>query len=339
MDDPVTHFFDTPTHHLLAIEHDTAAVIRMDRRAYHRSIFLDRRISALEPHPQAIPIQPLIEAAARVEPGRVCWIFHVAHCGSTLLARGLDQPSGSLVLREPPPLRQLGLARAGGSAPQDWDARVRLAHAAAARRFDPGLPTIVKANVPVNFMLDALSHGQPDHPAILLHFPLEPYLLAILRTPNHRTWVERLTMQTLPALTAATEMQIAASLPERAAALWLFQMIAFDHHLTVNPQARSLEASVLFANPCDIASITAAHFGLPDFTIGPDTARIASTYSKNPEQSFDEDARRARATADAERLAPEIAEARRWIERSKAAQALPAALPRPLAGDEIALLT
>jgi hypothetical protein len=334
MDDVVTHFFDTPAYHLLAIERDTAAVIRMDRAAYHRSIFLDRRIAALEQRPRAAPLDRLIEVSSRAAEQPACWIFHIAHCGSTLLARLVDIPTGSLVLREPPPLRQLGLAKAGNVMPHDWGARLHLARAAAARRFDARMPTVVKANVPVNFMLDAL----PKERAILLHFPLGPYLLAVLRTPDHRNWVERLTAQVVPALAAATGLSASASLAERAAALWLFQMLAFDRHLRANPDSRSLEAGVFFGDPLGAAEAVAAHFRLSDFAIREDAASIVSTYSKNPEHAFDESVRRARERADAERLAPEVAEARRWIDGSRAAAALPGALPRPLRGSAVMLL-
>ncbi|WP_404368410.1 hypothetical protein AB5I39_14720 [Sphingomonas sp. MMS24-J45] len=48
-------------------------------------------------------------------------------------------------------------------------------------------PTLIKANVPVNFLLPQLAAADPAARAVLLYLPLRPYLQAILRDDNHRT--------------------------------------------------------------------------------------------------------------------------------------------------------
>src|SRR5688500_13065439 len=100
--------FASPDHYLHSFEGDLALFMPMDRAAYHRSIFLDGRISPAANQTMKIPVGALIDPARK--PRTTGWIFHVAHCGSTLLARALDRPSGNLVLREPLALRQLALA-------------------------------------------------------------------------------------------------------------------------------------------------------------------------------------------------------------------------------------
>src|SRR5207253_8803461 len=92
--------FASPDHYLHSFDTDAAVFLPMDRAAYHRSIFLDGRISPADTTSMRFPVRVLVEATPPpVE--TTGWIFHVAHCGSTLLARALDQLSKNLILREP----------------------------------------------------------------------------------------------------------------------------------------------------------------------------------------------------------------------------------------------
>lgn len=332
MHEALIPYFSTPEQHFFAFEAHQATFFRMDRAAYHRSIFLDRRIAALDPALSAFPLAPLINAAQSFEAPSIGWIFHIAHCGSTLLARLIDQPQGALVLREPPPLRQLGISRASGTASADWSARLRLAHAMVARRFDKSWPTIVKANVPVNFIMPQLRELENQAPAILLYFTLEPYLLAVLRTPIHRAWVDRLTMQLGLGLEAAVGLRPTAGTAERAAALWLAQMLMFDRSLHANPAARSLDAEALFTSPTSVADLAAHHFAIPaDERDGKDE-QLTSRYSKDSSKPFDDAARRARQESDRASLRHDLQTAWRWIEKAAAARNLPRHFERPLSG-------
>lgn len=339
MNDTVAPFFASPELHLLTFDVDQALVTRMNAEAYFRSSFLDGgRVVTLDPQPQTIPLGPLLEAASEVKPEPVGWIFQIAHCGSTLLSRLIDQPEHSLVLREPPPLRQVAVMHARGSAPADWSARLRLAHAAAARRFEADLPTVVKANAPVNFMLPELSALEPSATAILLHLPLADYVVAVLATPEHRQWVDRVTTMLEPAIRRATGVDALGSTAERAAALWLAQMIAFQDQLAANPNAFSLDANHLFGDPAPVANAAAAHFGIAP--LDPDgVAAAASLNAKQPGQPYDDEARRERAKANAALLKDEIETARRWIDAAPASDRLSPRLGRPLIGEAPPLLT
>ena len=334
----VDTIFGTPEYHFLSFDGDDALFVRMDRLSYHRSIFLDGRISSPEPQPIRTPLAPLIVEARGREIPRTGWIFHVAHCGSTLLARMIDQPQSGLVLREPPPLRQLGIQSAGGRQSRDWADRLRLAVAMASRRFEPSQRTVVKANVPVNFILPQILELDPGAPVILLYFALEPYLLAILRDADKRAWVDRLTRQLGPALAAATGLRPEAPTAERAAALWLAQMLVFNTILNSIPSARSLDAEVFFASPAEVAEAAALHFNMSATEGGDELDRLTSTYSKDPSRPFDEAARRRRQEDDRGRLEQDLAKARRWIDSSPTSNGLPASLDRPLFGAASPLL-
>lgn len=328
----------TPDYHFLSFEGDSGLFLPMDRRSYHQSAFLDGRATGLSSSPLRQPLGPLLNAARDHRPPRLGWIFHIARCGSTLLSRLIDGEKSSLVLREPPPLRQVGLDAASAERGGRWPDRLRLAHAMAARRFDPDRPTVVKANVPVNFILRELRQLDGEAPSILLYFALEPYLLAILRAPPHRIWVERIADQLAPALASRVGLTSEASIGERAAALWLAQMLEFEALIDAYPAAQSLDANQLFAAPAATAEASAAHLGIADLPIDENVATWANSYAKDASKPFDEGLRVQRLADDRRRLDPELAEARRWLDNCPAARQLPERLGRPLIGEAAILL-
>lgn len=303
--------FANPDWHLMGFDGDAALFLPMTRDHYAQSMFLDRRIKAAGP-PVRMPLQPLLDEADGREVAPCGWIFHVALCGSTLLARLLDTPQ-SLVLREPPALRELGIEAGADRRNGAWSERVRLAAVLAARRYDPSIPTMVKANVPVNFMLEEVAALQPGSSALLLHFDLEPYLLAILYSPQHRTWIERITAQLAPSLPAIPP---GAGTAVRAAALWLGQTRRFAALAASWPAARRLDAEALFADPRATAERAVAYLSDGKGRIVADADPLLSHYSKKPEHLFDEAARRERQAAARDRFAADIEQAKQWLENA-----------------------
>ena len=333
-----------PDHHLHAFEGDQALFLDMDRAAYERSIFVDGRIQPASRRMLRVPVAPLVAFNDQRQPGSAPgpgWIFHVAHCGSTLLARALDRPGRSLSIREPTPLRQLGVeAACGRPLPGDWAGRLRLARTMLGRRYADAEGVVVKANVPVNAILPALTAG-PDTRAIALYFPLESYLVAVLRSPNHRLWVDSVTAE----LAAATGPELvgvnAPTTAQRAAALWMFQMRAFERLLADCPGACSLDADTLFDTPRESVSAAADLFGAPfdapalnAVVEGP----LFTRYSKNPNVAFSNADRRARRAALKDSLSADLRSARELVEARMAVSPLPDRLAKPLAGEAPSLL-
>jgi hypothetical protein len=314
--------FASPDHYLQSFDGDAAIFVPMDRAAYHRSIFLDHRISPAANGSMRVPAAALDGEARR--PAATGWIFHVAHCGSTLLARALDDPSLNLVLREPLALRQQAFARD--------PKRLALTAAMLSKRYREDLPTVVKANVPVNFLLPDLVALDPQAKAIFLYSSLRDYLLAILRSENHRGWLQRVTAQLAGYLGDLSSLSDA----ERCAALWLAQMRAFTAAIELMPNARALDAEAFFAAPCPILRAAAVHLGVPlsdaaiDATV---TGPLFATYSKNPELPFDNETRLARRAELEGPLAAELAQAQGWIE-AETGESAPAAAA--LAGARLA---
>jgi hypothetical protein len=304
MAETLDDLFASPDHYLHSFDGDAAIFVPMDREAYHRSIFLDGRISPAANRHTKLAGSELIDRCPAPVP--TAWIFHVAHCGSTLLARALDRLTANLVLREPLALRQLALT--------PDTRRLKLVMAMMSKRYDAELPTIVKANVPVNFLLPQILDFDQQAHAIFLHLGLRDYLLAVLRNEGHREWLRRVTAQLAARLGDLSDLSDA----ERAAALWLAQMQAFAGALARMPNGRTLDAEDFFAGPGRFLKLAANHLSVPlsdedvETTIeGP----LFTTYSKNPQLAFNNEMRLERRSELERTLASELEQARLWIER------------------------
>ena len=302
MEPILSQLLGSPDHYFHSFDGNDAIFVPMDRVAYRRSIFLDRRISAANEGTMRVPVATLDSPSAALPTG---WIFHVAHCGSTLLARGLDElSSANLVLREPLALRQLALS-------PDPE-KLKLALSLLSKRYPGTGATVIKANVPVNFLLDAIANADSQAAVILLYCGLSDYLLAILRSANHRTWLRNVTSQLVGPLGDLSHLPDA----ELGAALWRAQMRRFAATVKRMPNARSLDAEHFFGNPRETLSSAAKHFGMETnqaaieaIVSGP----LFATYSKNPVQPFDNNARIQRREALVTEISEELAEGQRWI--------------------------
>jgi hypothetical protein len=282
-----------PDAYLHHVEGEQGVFVPMDRAAYHCSIFLDHRIQSAGP---GEAIAPLIEAA--VQP--VSFIFHVAHCGSTLLARALDRSEGNLVLREPLALRQAAL---------DAGAPLEPVLASLSRRYREDLPTLIKANVPVNFALPRIVAAVPGMRALFLHMGLESWLAAVLRSAQHRNWVHQVSaLLGLPPL---------ASDAEAGAQLWLAQTDAFRVAMALLPESVSLDADRFFAEPAETiaASAAALNIEMPENQAAQIAAGPLFTHdAKRPANAFDNAERVSRAKQTHAAIAGEISAAAMWIE-------------------------
>ncbi len=295
----------SPDHYLYAFEGGEAVFVAMDRAAYGRSIFLDHRISPAAEVSTRLPVAALIGTAGPTLATQ--WIFHVAHCGSTLLARALEALGEGLVLREPLALRQLGLA--------PDPARLKLALALLSRRYAADRATLIKANVPVNFLLGEIAAADKSARAVFLYCQLEDYLLAILRSANHRAWLRGVTGQLAGHFGEPGQLTDG----ELGAALWLAQLRRFAAALDRMPNARSLDAERFFAEPGAVLTAAAQLFQIPASAdaIGAVTGGpLFKTYSKNPGLAFDNATRLARRNALAGELADELAAAAEWARRT-----------------------
>ena len=320
---------------LFGLDGGVARFVPMSRETYARSIFFDRRLQPAGQEFVQVPLQPLLAhlGEAGFAPPRIRFIHHFAHSGSTLLARALDQP-GNLVIREPAHLRQLGVNAGAGAddgAAANLQPLLALSLTMLGKRFSPDSSVIVKGNVPISLLAETIAKMDPGQPAILLYFPLEDYCAAVLRTPGHRNWVERVTADIGLSRDSNVGEIGGLTVAEKAAALWYSMMQRFERLLIQNPNMRSLDANQLFDRPAETISAASDLLGAglnaesaEAIAKGP----LLSTYSKNPNVPFDNSMRRKLSEETKAQLGDELLAARRWVENKD--RQIPMSLDRPL---------
>lgn len=202
--------------------------MKLTMQDYHDQSFLDERLG---PRPAAwLELSMLDEL---LPPERLPlrpqgWIFHIGHCGSTLLSRLLSDHPRLLPLREPLALRALAEARRLLDQPEapcdaeDWrvwlDRLLRLF----GRTSPPADRTLVKTTSTCNNLLEPVLESHPEIRAIALYVDLETYLAWMLRSgqPN-ALWSAAGTRAHDLALLGLPVALYRLTIPELAAVNWL----------------------------------------------------------------------------------------------------------------------
>ncbi len=320
--------FASPEMYLWQFDGNDALFINMRRSDFAASVFTDQRIQAANDEIVRVPIAELLEAQTRygkTTAGPTGVIFHMAYTGSTLLARALDVESRNLVYREPLSLRQLAVGLSSdqwpGDKPEDPRALLSTTLALLSRRFQKSGPVIIKANVPVNFMLEAMledTHG-PDS-ALFLYAELEDYLVAVLKSDNHIEWVRRILQEMGPGIdrTLGTSEAQRGSLSdaEAAACIWLAQIRLFEQHCDgenracldfetwlAKPKSSLARSFRLFQQPVKKPQIEAIT-----------TGELFTRHAKTNASDFSNADRLAAKSQLREQLAESIVAAKRWLE-------------------------
>jgi hypothetical protein len=345
VDNSITDFdprrlWDSPEQYLVQFDGAKACFAHMDRDAYLQSIFTNvSRIKTATPQQWTLPLSALHELYAELggEQAAPGFIFHPAHCGSTLLARLLDHKNKSLVIREPFALRQLA-ARIASEPPHLEDEFSKQLLAAVlsllSRSWGADQKVIIKANVPVNFILPQIFAYLPGASGIILYASFEGYLLSVLKTPRHRQWVMNICAEMAPAirqiagLSGIVNDELEAE--QAASLLWMAQMNQFRQAISNAPALRSLNCERLFEAPKKALEATAKLFAI-DFSSeeldGIVNSGMLSEYAKDPTQKYDEASRLKERTQLAAQLKPVIDSARSWAEPFLQAMDIPDELP------------
>jgi hypothetical protein len=344
-DDSITDFdpkqlWDSPEKYLVQFDGAKACFAHMDRDAYLQSIFTNvSRIKTAAPQQWTLPLSTLLELYSKLGGDQTApgFIFHPAHCGSTLLARLLDQKNKTLVIREPFAMRQLAVRIASDPPRQENDFSIQLLASVLSllsRSWNADQKVIIKANVPVNFILPQIFACLPGASGVILYASFEGYLLSVLKTPRHRQWVMNICAEMAPAIRQITGLSGIVNdelEPEQAASLlWMAQMHQFRQAIGIAPALRSLNCERLFETPKKALG-AAAHLFAIDFPAeeldGIINSGMLSEYAKDPTQKYDEANRLKERTQLAAQLKPVIDSARCWAEPFIQSMDIPDELP------------
>src|SRR5688572_14640957 len=159
-------------------------LVRLTAQQRREAAFLDERALPAGVDGGWLPLEAL-QLEAKAPPADA--IFHIGHCGSTLLSRLLESWPQLQSLREPLPLRTLAEAwpqlHAPESrlAPQEASRLLQALWTAWSRPLGGQARSVIKATSGCNGLLAPLLDAQPAMRAVLLDMPLRPYLATLLK--------------------------------------------------------------------------------------------------------------------------------------------------------------
>lgn len=294
-------------------------LVRLDAQARADAAFLDER--ALPPVPEGywMPIDAWRSAPAADTASRLDWIFHIGHCGSTLLSRLLQAWPEVAPLREPLPLRALAAAHDRDVVPHTRTLLRRLAQDWT-RPLPPASRTVIKATSSCNALAAEAMRLQHDSRALWLDMALAPWLATILKSPHSIADVIAATPERLRLLASGDEgmaRELHGLAPHRQCAMgWLAER-ARRAWLPDEVRSRCLpvDFDALLAGPEAVLSGIAQHLGLARGGIA---AALASPwwwrYSKAGEHAYASGDRAADLRLARARHGDAIGDAQAWLD-------------------------
>ncbi|MEN0653987.1 MULTISPECIES: hypothetical protein [Hyphobacterium] len=256
------------------------------------------------------------------------FIFHVGHCGSTLVSR-LLAAGGGFPVREPVPLRVLADARCEAGKPWDplGDDRFRALIDAFgrswARRPDGMSRAIVKATSLSSGLAPDLMAAAPGSKVLALRIPLAAWLAALLAPETPSADLMRGARVRLSRLTALCGgdpgVRLHALSPgELAAVSWLTEAATLAGlHRAEPDRVMALDFEDFLKQPAGRLHDMARHFGLAlsrEDAGAAIASPVMSRYSKAPDQGFTAHDRAAMQAESAARNAGEIAKGLTLVE-------------------------
>ena len=248
--------------------------VRLSEPRIRAAAFLDERVLDAATEGGWGPLDAVLEATAGHERRTPHAIFHIGHCGSTLVANLLDRLPGGIALREPLVLRTLAelfeeLPRATARFDEaGWHGLADTLLALLARPHGAARP-FVKATSSCNALLGPWLGRDASVRAIALSIALEPWLATIMKSPASRADAARFAPARLAALHAAVGDDAVRlprlAEPERLATAWLAEQ-ARHAAIAAREPGRMLRVDfdALLAGGAAALAPIARHFGLPD---------------------------------------------------------------------------
>jgi hypothetical protein len=274
-------------------ENRQLTLLQLDESLYRSASFLDQRIEPAAEEIAHLDFESLDACFPSDLPARqsTMFIFHIGHCGSTLLSRALAASSAVLPVREPLTLRRLAAERR--SAFEDRDSMMGHVLRALSRAFNPGQKAMVKATSTCNNLIHPVLSFNADSRAVAMYVPLEAYLAGMLGKQRPaldlrghlaarlEDW-DRIAQAADPGLDENNEAQLAAL-------AWVTSMHSILNALERHPhRLRLLDFEAFLQDTQTHLSGTAGFFGLNDAVPGileayPD---ISTGYSKKPDEPY-----------------------------------------------------
>lgn len=316
--------------HQINLIHDNLLLMELSLDEVRTASFLDQRVLSQTSKGSWIPWRLVADIFNKV-PARkpVGFIFHVGHCGSTLLSRLIEFADDTRCLREPLPLRTLAqdLADAG-------DGRSFLTRQAQQDRLQVlskmwsrgAAHTVVKATSICTDLLELINSVQPGTQSVFIYNRAETHIATLLAGQNALADLKGFAQLRLQRLQQKTglDIQLNQLSPGQLAALsWLSEASSAARSIEkYSQQIMLLEFESLLAKPAETLSQVLLHLNIPVLQETVERAvnsPVLQTYSKAPEHKYNAQTRADILTESRFRFRQDIEDALNWLD-SLAAQ-------------------
>lgn len=289
-----------------------------------QAAFLDQRVLTPSTEGAWCAWGRFAAAAQTLENRAPAYIFHVGHCGSTLISRLVASATGATVLREPTPLRTFACDAAEtltGSGLLSWQERRRRLDLFERLWARSGV-SVVKATSICNCLIDEVSPGAP---IAFVYVTPETYLAALLGGAYSHIDLRafgQLRMRRFRQIWGGAGDLASLSPGELAAMSWLSEVVLIA---MTKREVYDVDFDRFLDDPAAILKDVCVHLcgSVSDDAVKAAlSSGVMTRYSKAPEQPYDARLRARRLDEDHAAHADEIRAGMRWLEA--AAKAFPA---------------
>ena len=300
--------------HQLNLLNDSVLLVELNESELSEHSFLDERIFRPDMKFEWVPWEQFEARVTTLPDESPSYIFHIGHCGSTLLSRLAAAASGAQAIREPLPLRTFAIDCADGSAGMLGDEEL----SKRARSFERiWAPATVKATSICTNIVDVVN---ADAPVVFLYQPAETHLAVILAGENALQDLRGFGQNRYRRLAAfAPDLPPLASLSigELAAMTWLAEVSSGGQSMQ-GREVLKLDFDAFLQQPEDSLADVCAALGL-DATAEACAAAVSGpimrTYSKAPEHAYGPKLREEVIADSQQRNAAEISKGMKLIDR------------------------
>lgn len=312
--------------HQLNLINDSVLLVKLSSDQIRAASFLDQRVLGKTTEGQWVNWQMVANQVDKMpESALPGFIFHVGHCGSTLLSRLLEFAEETQCLREPLPLRTLAQDHADFNAGRSFLSREDQIHRL---RLLSGLwrrgarQTVVKATSICTDLLRPIHSLEPGARALFMYNQAETHITTLLAGENSLMDLKGFAQLRLQRLQQASGLEIQLhqlSRGQLAAMSWLSETTSISRSLqTHSQQIHLLDFESFLQNPAEHLGISLTHLGIqasPDSIRKAIASPVLRTYSKAPEHEYNAQTRTAILNDSRSRFGQEIKAGLTWLER------------------------
>ena len=323
---------------------NTMTFMPMTSETYRSTSFLDERIHRAQPVDLKVDMNGFMDTfrAVRPTPKPLGFIFHTAFCCSSLLARCIQELEGTLVLREPVPLRTLSKGWFDSTNASACRKMGDVLRALLSRRFGDEA-VVIKATSHCNNIMAELLEMYEKTRAIFIFSSLEESIASFLKNPDRREEARSflgIMKNLIPPEHSLEDCQrlIDAKL---VALLWVLQVGLYCELASTRFSGRmiALNCNQLLADPVAALLLAAKHLEIETSRATVENVVSSSTFglhAKERDIDFSREDRRADLQRCADSYGKEIRFASAWVRSLPLWDRIPATLPAELIVDPAA---